>query len=93
MSMEGSVFIFCSIQFLYYKCDKVSFRHSLSYIDYTDWIKKKKATIHSKNANDNCFKFAVTLKSNYEETESRAERISNIKLFMNKYNWEGINYP
>ena len=64
-----------------------------SYIDSPDWIKKKKATINPKNADDRCFQYAVTVTSNYEETESQPERVSNIKPFMNKYNWKGIYYP
>ena len=49
-------------------------------------IKKKKATINSKNADDKCFQYAATVGLNYEEIESRPERVSNIKLFINKYN-------
>ena len=30
---------------------------------------------------------------NYEELESHPEIVSNIKPFINKYNWKGINYP
>ena len=30
---------------------------------------------------------------NYEDIESHPERVSNIAPFINKYNWEGINYP
>ena len=30
---------------------------------------------------------------NYEDIESHPERVSNITPFINKYNWEGINYP
>ena len=30
---------------------------------------------------------------NYGEIELHPERVSNIKLFINKYNWKGINYP
>ena len=30
---------------------------------------------------------------NYEETESHPEIVSGIKSFINKYNWEGTNYP
>ena len=30
---------------------------------------------------------------NYGKTESHPERVSNIKLFINKCKWEGINYP
>ena len=29
---------------------------------------------------------------NYGEIELHPERASNIKLFVNKYNWKGINY-
>ena len=30
---------------------------------------------------------------NYEEIEKDPQRITKIKPFINKYNWEGINYP
>ena len=30
---------------------------------------------------------------NYEDIESHPERVSKITPFINKYNWEGINYP
>ena len=35
----------------------------------------------------------ATVALNYEEIESHPERVSNIKPFINKYNWERINYP
>ena len=35
-SMKGSDFIFNSVQFLYYICHKVNFRHGGSYIDSPD---------------------------------------------------------
>ena len=30
---------------------------------------------------------------NYEEIEKNTERITKIKPFINKYNWEGMNFP
>ena len=30
---------------------------------------------------------------NYAEVELHLERVSNIKPFINKYNWKRINYP
>ena len=30
---------------------------------------------------------------NYEEIKCNPESVSDIKLFMYKYDWEGINYP
>ena len=91
-SIRESEFIFDSIQLIYYKCHKVTFRLGGSYIDCPDWIKKKRATINPKNEDDKCFQYAVTIALNYGEIESHPERVSNIKLFIDKYNWKGINY-
>ena len=78
---------------MYYKCHKVCIIRGSSYIDSADWIKKKKATINPKNTDDKCFLYAVTIALNYEEIESHLERVWSIKTFINKYNWEEINYP
>ena len=91
--MKGSDFIFNSVQLMYYKCHKVNFIRGGSYIDSPDWIKKEKATINPINTDDQCFQYAATVALNYEEIESHPERVSSIKPFINKYNWEGINYP
>ena len=56
-------------------------------------MKKKKATINPKNTDDKCFQYAATVALNYEETESHPDRVLNVKPFINKYNWKGINYP
>ena len=39
------------------------------------------------------FSFAATVALDYDEVESNLKRVSNIKPFINKYNWKGINYP
>ena len=43
-SMRESDFIFDLVRLMHYKCHKVSFKHSDSYIDSPNWIKEKKAT-------------------------------------------------
>ena len=78
---------------MYYKCHKVNFNRVGSYIGSPDWIKKKKATINLKNTDHKCFQYAATVTLNYKEIESHPERVSNIKPFINEYNWKGINYP
>ena len=40
-----------------------------------------------------CNNITVTVALNHEEIEKHPERITKIKSFINKYNWEGINYP
>ena len=54
-SMRGRDFIFESVQLLYYKCLEKNFKRGGSHIDSPDCIKKKKATINPKNADDKCF--------------------------------------
>ena len=92
-SVIGSDFILDSVQLMYYKCHKVNFRCGGSYIDFPEWIKKKKATINPENMDDQCFQYAATVALNYEEIKWNPEIVSTVKLFINKYNWNGINYP
>ena len=63
-------------------------------VDSPDWIKNKKATINLINKKVNeCFQYAVTVALNCKEIEKNAERITKVKTFINKYKWEGINFP
>ena len=92
--MRGSSFVFDYVQLLYYKCHKTNLNRGGSYIDSPDWMKSKKGTINPINKKDNkSFQYAVTVALNYEETKKDPKRITKIKPFINKYNWEGINYP
>ena len=38
------------------------------------------------------FSIVITVALNYERIQKHAERITKIKIFINKYNWEGINF-
>ena len=90
--MRWSDFIFDLVQLLYYKCHRINFRHAGSYIESPDWIKDKKATATPTNKDDNWFQYAIAVALNYEEIKWNPERVSNIKSFLNKYNWKGIDY-
>ena len=92
--MRASKVVFDYVQLLYYKSHKINLNCGGSYIDSTDWIKNKKTTINSINKKDNkCFQCTVTAASNYEEIKKDPKRVTKIKPFINKHNWEGINYP
>ena len=56
----------------------INFKCGGSYIDSSDWMKKKKAAINPKNKDDECFEYTAILALNYEETESHPERVLNI---------------
>ena len=90
---EGSDFEFDGVNFLYYDFNKTSINRGGSYIDSPQWLKNKKSTINSKNNDDKCFQYAVTLALNLNSIDNHPERISKIKPFINKYYWKNIDFP
>ena len=78
---------------MYYNLNKASLSRGGSYIDSPKWLKNKTATINPKNNDDKCFQYALTVALNYEQTKDYPERISKIKLFIDKYNCKEIYFP
>ena len=92
--MKGSQFVFDYVHLLYCKCHKINPICGRLYIDSSAWIRNKKATINSINVKGNkSFQYAVIVALNQKEIEKEWWRITKIKPFINKYNWEGINFP
>ena len=89
--MKGSEFIFDSVNFLNYNLQKTSLnRQGSSYIDSPEWLENKNATTNPKNNENNCFQYALTVALNYQNIKSYPERVSNLKPFVNQYNWKEI---
>ena len=63
---------------------------NLSEINSLGWLKGKKEAIIN---NDNSFQNALDEALNYQNIKTNPERISKLKPYINKYNWEGINFP
>ena len=40
-----------------------------------------------------CFKYATTAALNHEKIKNHSERISNLRLFVDQYNWEAMEFP
>ena len=91
--MRGSEFEFDGINFLYYDFNKTSLSRGESYIDSPKWLKDKKSTINPKNNDDKCFQYALTLALNLDKIKKDPQRVSKIKPFIEKYNWEDIDFP
>ena len=89
--MRANDFVLDYVQLLYYNFHKINLNCGGSYIDSTNWIKNKKSKINSIIKKDNkSFQYAVF---NYKEIKQDLQRITMIKSFIKKYNWEEINYP
>ena len=91
--MRGSEFEFDCVNFLYYDFNKTSINRGGCYIDSPKWLKDKKSTINAKNNDDKCFQYAVTLALNLDKIKKDPQRVSKIKPFIEKFNWEDIDFP
>ena len=56
-------------------------------------VKRQETTINPKNNDDKCFRYAVTLALNLDNIDNHPERISEIKPFIDQYNWKDIDFP
>ena len=90
---KGSYFVFESVDLLSYTFHKISLKRGKSYIKSPEWVINKRATINPKNKDNKCFQYSITVALNHQNIENHPERISNIKPFINQYNWEGIDFP
>ena len=88
-----SNFIFESVNLLTYHIHKIDLKRGKSYIKSPEWILNKRATINPKNKDNKCFQYSITVALNHQNIENHPERISNIKPFIDKYNWKGIDFP
>ena len=91
---RGSEFIYENVDLLYHYFHKIDMRKSESCIESPEWIKNKKATINPKNIDDdNCFQYSIPVALNHQNIGKNPQKISKIKPFVIKYNWEDIEFP
>ena len=89
---NGSNFVFESVDLLSYHIHRTSLRRGKSYVKSSEWLINKRATINPKNKDNKCFQDSIVVALNHQNIESHPERISNIKPFIDQYNWEGIEF-
>ena len=89
---SGSNFVFESVDLLAVYIHKINLKRGKSYIKSPDCILYKTVTINPKNK-DKCFQYSITAALNHQEIRNHPERISNIKPYVDKYNWNGIDFP
>ena len=92
-TMRGSDFEFDSINFFNCNFNKTSIYRGGSYIDSPKWLKDKKSTINPKNNYLKCFQYAATLALNFDNINNHPEKISQIRPFIDQYNWKDIDFP
>ena len=68
--IKGSDFEFDGVNFFYYDFNKTSINRGGSYIDSPQRLKNKKSTINTKNNDDKCLQYAVTLSLNLNSIDN-----------------------
>ena len=65
----------------------------LSELNSLGWLRGKKEAIINNDNNNSNFQNALDDTLNYQNIESNPQRISKLKPYINKCNWEGIDFP
>ena len=90
---NGRNFVFDSVDLLVVHIHKTNLKRRKSYIKSPELILNERATINPKNKDNKCFQCSITVALNHQNIENHPEKISNIKPFIDKYNWKGIDFP
>ena len=72
---------------------KLELTRGASHIELPKWIATKKAVINPKNEDEECFKWAVVASLHHEAIEKDPQRVSKLRPFVERYNWEGLGFP
>ena len=87
-----SRFIFEEVLYMDINIHQLNLTRGSSYLPLPDWLASKKAVINPKNADQECFKWAVIAASRWEEINDNPERISKLKRFEADFDWSGIGF-
>ena len=64
-----------------------------TFIETPDQIENKKCTINPQNKDNKCFQYSIITYLYNKEIKFNPEKTSKIKLYINNFNWENINFP
>ena len=93
-ALPRSGFTVHSIVYLDIDFHKLNLTRGSSYITLPGWIVGKKAVINPKNEHDEeCFKWAIIAALHHEEIRNDPQRISKLKPYVGRYNWDGLEFP
>ena len=91
--IEGNDFVFESVELLSYTFHKTSLKRGKSYIKSPEWVLNKRAIINRNNKDSKYFQDSIIVSLSHQNIENHPERVSNIRPFVDQYNWEGIDFP
>ena len=92
-ALLNSRFRFDEVLFSDVNFHRLNLTRGSSYLPPPDWIEKKKAIINPQNDDEECFKWAVITALEWTDIKSHPERVSNLRKFVDNYDWSGLRFP
>ena len=84
---------FDEILFLDVNFHRLNLTRGSFYLPLPDWIEKKKAIINPQNDDEECFKWSVIAALEWTDIKSHPELVSNLRKFVDNYDWSGLKFP
>ena len=91
-ALSNSRFVFDEVLHMDIDFHRLNLTRRSSYLPLPDWLAHKKAIINPKNADRECFKWAVIATSRWEEIDRDPQRISKLRRFEADFDWTGIGF-
>ena len=100
-ALLNSRFVFDEFLYLDVNFHQLNLTRGSSYLPLPDWLASKKAIVNLHNNDEECFKWLVITVENagMGPLGARAkpmkdpQRVSNLRKFMDNYNWSGLEFP
>ena len=87
----NSRFVFDEFLYLDVNFHQLNLTRGSSYLPLPDWLARKKAIVNPHNNDEECFKWWVI--ASEKAGMKDPQRVSNLRKFMDNYNWSGLEFP
>ena len=88
----NSRFRFDAVLFLNADFHWLNLTRGSSYLPLPDWIVRKKAIINPKDDDEGCYKWSVITASKWIDIKFNPEHMSNLRKFIDNYDWSGLEF-
>ena len=92
-ALPNSRFAFDKVLHLDVNFHQLHLTRGRSYAPLPDYIDNREAVINPQNDDSECFKWAIIPVDGWTDIGSHPERISNLRKFVNNYDWYGLEFP
>ena len=90
-ALLNSRFVFDEFLYLDVNFYQLNLTRGSSYLPLPDWLARKKAIVNPNNDDEECLKWSVIAAEKVGMKDP--QRVSNLKKFMDNYDWSGLEFP